>query len=130
MHLPDPVGFNTKMKKKKIFGMELLLNLYNCNLGIMKSKSKLLEFPIKLCQLLKMNRCGKPIIRKTGKGDLKGYSMVQFIETSSITVHTCDPIRETYINVFSCKTFEAKRVTDFIKRFFQPEKITRKLVIR
>ena len=124
------INKKNRLNKKKIFGLELLLNLYDCDLKIMKSKRKLLEFLMKLCRVIKMNICGKPIIRRTGKAHLYGYSLVQFIETSSITIHTCDPIREIYLDLFSCKEFNPKIVINFTKKFFKARKIKKIVLTR
>ena len=119
-----------KKSKKNIFGQELIFNLYGCDLKVMQSKEKLREFCLKICELIKINPVGKTIIRKTGKGDLKGYSTCQFLETSSILIHTCNPILETYINIFSCRLFKNKEATEFTKKFFKPQKIEKLSIYR
>jgi len=124
------INKKNQLNRNKIFGTELLLNLYECDLKVMKSKRKLLEFPVELCKIIKMNICGKAIIRRTGKEHLYGYSLIQFIETSSITIHTCDQIKETYLDIFSCKPYNAKVVIDFTKKFFKTEKIKKTVIFR
>ncbi|MFH1894494.1 MAG: S-adenosylmethionine decarboxylase [Patescibacteria group bacterium] len=123
-------GKNNKKEKQKIFGQELILDLYGCDLEIMQSKKKIKEFCKKICELIRINRVGEPFIRNTGKGDLAGYSICQFLETSSIIIHTCDPILEIYLNVFSCRLFDNKKAVDFTKRFFKPKKMKKIFLLR
>lgn len=116
--------------KRKLFGQELILNLYGCDFEVMQSKKKIREFCKKICELINIKPIGKTIIRKTGKGDLKGYSICQFLETSSIIIHTSDPILETYINIFSCRLFKNKKAVDFTKKFFRPKRMEKIFLLR
>ena len=116
--------------KKKIFGQELILNLYGCDLKTMQSKKKIEEFCDRICKLIRINQVGRPIIKNTGKGDLVGYSICQFLETSSIIMHTCDPILEIYMNIFSCRMFSNKAAAAFTKKFFRPKRMTKSQLIR
>lgn len=50
---------------------------------------------------------------------LKGTSLVQFIKTSNITIHTLDDVKRMYINVFSCKSFDHKAAIQFICDWFK-----------
>jgi len=119
-----------RKSKQKVFGQELILDLYGCDLEVMQSKKKIREFCKKIRGLIRINPVGEPIIRKTGKGEIKGYSICQFLETSSIVIHTCDPILETYINIFSCRSFKEKKTADFTKEFFKPERLKKISLLR
>ena len=122
----------SKNKTKKVYGMELILDLYDCNPKILASKKYLKDFIIKLCKLIKMKRYGKPLIERFGLGKdfTAGYSLVQLIESSSITGHFSELWSSAYINIFSCKRFDAKRAREFAKRFFKAKKFENRLVIR
>ena len=74
-----------------------------------------------LCKLLKMKRHGPTRIGRFGHGKLRGYSMMQFIETSSITAHFDDKGRRAFIDIFSCKKFNSKKVVKFSQKFFRAE---------
>ncbi len=73
----------------------------------------------KLCTLLNMKRHGPTEIGRFGKGKLRGYSMMQFIETSSITAHFDDKGHRAFIDIFSCKQFNPKKVARFSQKFFK-----------
>ena len=49
---------------------------------------------------------------------LKGTSAVQFIMTSNITIHTLDLLSHVYLNIFSCKDFDARKAAEFSRKFF------------
>jgi len=40
---------NSKLKKLKIYGKELILDLYDCDPKIIRSKKKILEYSNKIC---------------------------------------------------------------------------------
>lgn len=120
------------MKKKKMFGTELILDLFGCNLKIISSRKKLREYTDTLCKLIKMEKYGKPLIVYFGEKNpyTKGYSLVQLIETSSITGHFSDLWNTAYINIFSCKPFDPKITKEFTRKFFQAKKIKSRFIIR
>jgi len=49
---------------------------------------------------------------------LKGTSAVQFILTSNIVIHTLDLLGSAYINLFSCKDFDAEAAKTFSEKWF------------
>jgi S-adenosylmethionine/arginine decarboxylase-like enzyme len=70
-----------------------------------------------------MEAYGPPLIEHFGKDGAKGWSIVQLITTSCVTLHTCDSSRDMYLDLFSCKRFDAERVKRFIQLWFSPRKI-------
>ena len=118
--------------EKKIYGMELILDIDSCDLKIIKSKEKILEFSKKICKIIQMKPYKKPFIARFGFGKdfTAGYSLVQLIETSSITGHFSELWRSCFINIFSCQKFDTKKVIDFTKKFFRAKKLKRRIIIR
>jgi len=119
-------------KNKKIYGRELILDLKECDLKIISSKEKILKYLEQLCRLIKMKRYGNPIVKRFGFGKdySAGYSMVQLIETSSITGHFSELWRSVYINIFSCKLFDTQKAREFTKRFFKAKTVKNRVFIR
>jgi len=117
---------------KKIFGYELVMDLYGCNKSIISSKKKLQEYTDKLCKLIKMKKYGKTLLSYFGEKEAftQGYSLVQLIETSSITGHFSDFWATAYINIFSCKKYDHILAKKFTKEFFKAKRIKFKLLIR
>jgi len=121
-----------KNQKSKIYGKELILDLIDCDPKIIRSKKKILEYTNKICNLIKVKKYGKCLIERFGKNSRwgEGYSFFQFIEESSISGHFLEIQNSAYINIFSCKPFNAKIVKDFTKNFFKAKKIKNRVLIR
>lgn len=117
---------------KKIFGYELVMDLYNCDKSIISSKKKLQEYTDKLCKLIKMKKYGRTLLPYFGDKAVftKGYSLVQLIETSSITGHFSDFWGTAYINIFSCKKYDKELAKKFTREFFKAKKTKVKFLIR
>jgi len=117
---------------KKIYGKELILDLYDCDPKIIRSKKKILEYSDKLCDLIKVKKYGKPICERFALNDphTAGYSLVQLIETSSISGHFSELCNRAFIDIFSCKLFDEKIATNFTKKFFKAKKIKNRVLIR
>jgi len=52
---------------------------------------------------------------------MKGTSAIQFIKTSTITIHTLDLLQNAYVNIFSCKEFDVDAAQKFTKEWFKGE---------
>ena len=118
--------------KKNIYGFELVMDLKGCNLKVLASRKKLQEYVDKLCKLIKMKKFGQTLIPYFGedKDFTKGYSLVQLIETSSITGHFSDLWKTAYINVFSCQSFDHVRAREFTRKFFGAKAVKNRFLVR
>ncbi len=113
------------------FGLELTLDLFDCDKEIIDSKEKILEFSEKLCDLIDMKRYGKPFIERFADGtDAEGYSLAQMIETSLVSGHFAPVTNSAYINIFSCKSFDPEVAEKFTKDFFGAKRVKSKNHIR
>jgi len=125
---------NAKHKnEEKYFGQELILNLYGCNLDTISSGKKIKEFVITLCDdVIHMKRYGDAFIPHFGHDNpiTSGYSLVQLIETSSITAHFSEYTKSVYLNIFSCAWYDAKKTTAFCKKFFGAKTVKATLLKR
>ncbi|MFZ5559603.1 MAG: S-adenosylmethionine decarboxylase family protein [Patescibacteria group bacterium] len=109
--------------KNKIWGQTLLIDLSGCEYNLLTNPQKLREFNNKLCKEIRMVSYGKPIIKRFGQGNLEGYSSMQFIETSTITVHLDEFGLRAFIDIFTCKRFSVNKAKNFCKSFFKAKKI-------
>ena len=118
--------------KNKIYGYELIMNLYECDKNIISSQKKLRAYADTLCKLIKMKKYGRTLLPYFGerKAYTKGYSLVQLIETSSIVGHFSDSWKRAYINIFSCKKYDYKLARKFTQDFFRAKKIKSRFIIR
>jgi S-adenosylmethionine decarboxylase len=115
----------TNLNKDCCFGWELMINLYGCKIEKISSKKQIQIFVDTLCEQIEMVKYGKTLIPYFGEKQphTKGYSLVQLIETSSITGHFSEKKRSAYINIFSCKPYDHRKARLFTKDFFGAEKI-------
>ncbi len=102
------------------FGWELQLDLYDCDPERISSEQALRDYARELCEAIDMKAYGQALLPYFGENSeiTKGYSLLQFIETSSITGHFSEYTGTAYLNVFSCKTFDPEVVKEFSLRFF------------
>jgi len=111
-----------KYKKLKCWGLLASLDLRGCNPKYIRQPRKIKELIVGLCAFIKMKRFGEPMIKKFGNGDLFGYSAVQFIETSSITLHFDETQNRAFIEIFSCKFFDPQKAANFCRKFLEAKK--------
>lgn len=114
------------------FGWELILDLYECDYDAISSEEVIQRFARELCKVLDMKAYGDPQTPYFGEKQehTKGYSLLQFIETSSITGHFSETTRAAYINIFSCKGYDFRRVKTFTKAFFGAKRIHSRYLVR
>lgn len=119
-------------KLKRVYGKELILDLYDCDPKIIRSKRKILEYSNQLCNLIKVKKYGKPIVERFALhiDHAAGYSLVQLIESSLISGHFSELWNRVCINIFSCKNFDDKKAAAFTKKFFNAKKVKNRVLIR
>lgn len=100
------------------------INLYHCHPRYLKTPKKIRQFIIELCRLIGMRRHGPALIERFAEGELEGYSALQFIETSSITLHFDELKNRAFIDIFTCKYFSFREAERFAKKFFAAKKST------
>ncbi len=121
LHLPEP----EKTRQAGPWGWHLALDLYDCDLERITSADVIRDYVIKLCDLIEMRRFGDPLIVNFGEEPrVSGYSLVQLIETSNICGHFADESRAAYIDIFSCKYFDAELAANFTAQTFGAQKAT------
>ncbi len=122
---------------RKNYGKELILDLHNCNPKKF-NRETIKRYFRQVCDLIDMKRCklvwwddyGLPLDKRQTAPHLKGTSAVQFIMTSNITIHTLDVLKNVYLNVFSCKDFDAIKAMKFSEKFFGGKAINFKVIDR
>lgn len=115
---------------KEVWGQLLSIDAAGCDYSLLTNPEKLKEFSGKLCKEIDMIPFGEPIIKRFGEGSLEGYSMIQFIMTSSITVHLDEIGLRAFIDIFSCKRFDVDKAKDFCQDFFKAKSMRYKNLYR
>ena len=71
------------------------------------------------CKLCWWDDYGVPPEERETEPHMKGTSAVQFIRTSTITIHTLDLMNNVYLNIFSCKDFDSNIAKEFSQEWFK-----------
>lgn len=113
---------------RKQWGQHLVLDLKGCEDYCVKSASHIHEWCLELVVAINMKPFGNTIIHHFGKGqhETEGFTLIQLIETSSITAHFAENIGEAYIDIFSCKPFDEKIAMKVCQKYFKPKIIETK----
>lgn len=69
-------------------------------------------------------------LKKNAPSYLKGTSAVQFIKTSSITIHALDDLESLYVNFFSCDDFIAKDIVEYTEAYFGGKVVSKQVIRR
>ena len=71
------------------------------------------------CRVHFWDDVGVPVGERQTDPHTKGTSAVCFILTSTIVIHTLDIPGAVYVNIFSCKPFDAAAATSFTAAWFR-----------
>jgi S-adenosylmethionine/arginine decarboxylase-like enzyme len=107
------------------WGYHMMADCKDCHREKITNPEQLKEFIKTLVERIDMVAYGDPTIEHFATHDpgKAGYSLVQLIETSSITGHFVDASGEGYVDVFSCKPFSLEVVKECLEEFFGPSSI-------
>jgi S-adenosylmethionine/arginine decarboxylase-like enzyme len=119
------------------YGKELIIDLHNCDPKTFARKSIRKYFRL-LCKNIDMRAeklCwwddyGLEEEQQQKLPHTKGTSAVQFILTSNITIHTLDILKNVYINIFSCKDFDAEMAKEFSAEWFKGNIVNSQVIER
>jgi S-adenosylmethionine/arginine decarboxylase-like enzyme len=105
------------------WGLAVGIDLERCNMDKISDPEMIKQFVIGLCDYITMKRFGDPVIVKFGNDPkLSGYSLMQLIETSSITAHFKEFDGSAFIDIFSCKGYHPRTAANFCKKFFNSQR--------
>lgn len=107
------------------WGYHLILDCKFCDSSKLKDAENIKTFVKALVDGIDMVAYGEPTLAHfaTHNEHAAGYSLVQLIETSSITAHFAENIGEVYLDIFSCKPFNIEDAKKIVSEFFAPQSI-------
>src|SRR3954449_4187829 len=88
------------------WGMLAAVDLHGCAFADLADPDRIAAFVTALVAAIGMRAHGPLHMDRFGDGELEGWSAMQFIETSSITVHADEVSCRCFIDVFSCRAFD------------------------
>ena len=112
------------------WGYHLTLDCAGCNHKAITDYDTIWRFAKQLVVDIDMVPYGDPQIVNFGSGDKAGYTLVQLIETSNICAHFVNENDTMYLDVFSCKPYDAQIVEDLVVEFFGPTSVRKNFLTR
>lgn len=115
-----------KEEEQRVFGYQLLLDLYGCKAGACDDLTLCYQFLDEIVGYLGMEKQAPPnIFRSDGvrfpdKAGLSGW--VPLIE-SSVVIHTLTPKDFISIDIYCCRSFSIEKAKEFCRRFFNPQRM-------
>ena len=88
------------------WGLLAALDLHGCERASLADPDAIRRFVAILIDAIGMRAHGALMIERFGDGELEGWSAMQFIETSSITLHADEVGGRCFVDVFSCRPFD------------------------
>jgi S-adenosylmethionine/arginine decarboxylase-like enzyme len=99
--LPEP-GARTYVP----WGMLAAIDLHGCDRSRLADPDSIRRFVPTVIDAIGMRAHGPLALDRFGDDELEGWSALQFIETSSITIHADEVWRRCFVDIFSCRGFE------------------------
>ena len=112
------------------WGMSTSVDLQECDPAAIRSRERIRQYVVGLCELIGMRRFGECQVVHFGEGRVAGFSMMQLIETSLISGHFANDSNRAYLDIFSCKPYDPRTVEEFSKEFFAANKSLTTTVVR
>ena len=120
---------------KKPFGTHLILDADDCQ-GKLKDQKHIQEFIDTLVKEMGMKKVGETIFEYfedndyNRERDIVGYSIVQIISLSNITIHINEISRTIYLDIFTCGDLDDTKIGLIFSDFFQAQKIKKRILTR
>ena len=91
------------------WGKLAAIDLHGCERSKLVDSAAIVAFLRELVPAIAMEAHGPVHIDRFGDGELEGWSAMQFIKTSAVSVHADEVGCRCFVDVFSCKEFDAER---------------------
>ena len=112
------------------WGKSISIDLHDCEHDRLINPELLKQFVSEAIKILNMKAHGPCYVDRFGEGDIEGWSAMQFIKTSTITVHLDEAGNRAFIDLFSCQDFDADKAQQFAQEFFGATSVTTTVLVR
>src|SRR6185295_784193 len=111
--------------ERTMWSKHLIIDMSAGDRDRVQSAQHISRFVETLVETIGMKGYGAPLLEHFAEhlSEAAGYSLVQLIETSAITGHFCDLSGDAYIDIFSCKDFQAELAIEVVRAAFRPAHI-------
>jgi S-adenosylmethionine decarboxylase len=118
------------MQPLRTWGKHLILDAARVAPHTIRDATRIHHFSAALVKRINMVPYGPSQVVRFGSGDKAGYTLFQLIETSNICAHFVEENNSMYLDVFSCKDFDATIVKETVEEYFNAERIKFKVLTR
>jgi S-adenosylmethionine decarboxylase len=126
-----PISWKEEYKSKNPWGVLTSVDIYKSDPDIIRNAKSIEQFVHQLSDLIEMKRYGECQIVHFGKDKkVEGFSMTQLIETSLISGHFANASNTIYLDVFSCKFYEPRKIAEFATSFFKGRNYKMQIALR
>jgi S-adenosylmethionine decarboxylase len=113
------------------WGLWAGVDLHACDIATITDAERVKQFVYELCDRIEMRRFGECVVVDFGDDPkVSGFSMTQLIETSLISAHFVNQNGNVYLDIFSCKYYDAQEAAQFAAEYFSAKDFTVRSVIR
>lgn len=110
----------SEFESLEAWGLYTSVDIHNCDPAIIRDADMIRQYVVQLCDLIEMKRFGETQVVHFGEDErVAGYSMIQLIETSLISGHFANSTNSAYLDIFSCKFYDANTMVEFTKDYFK-----------
>ena len=88
------------------WGMLAAINIYNCDKEALADPDSIRRFVDTVVRAIGMRPRGPLALDRFWDGELEGWAAMQFLETSSITVHIDEVWDRCFVDIFSSQAFD------------------------
>ena len=88
------------------WGLLAVIDLHGCRPDRVCDPDTIRRFVPSLIHAIGMRSRGDLVLERFGVGQLEGWSAMQFIETSTITVHADEIENRCFVDIFLCRPFD------------------------
>ncbi len=116
---------------RKAWGLSAAIDIQDCHPETIRDPEAIRRFVEELCERIGMKRFGETQVVHFGEDEaVEGLSMVQFIETSLVSAHFANLSRTAYLDLFSCRLYDADAVAKFARAFFGGSRVSVRTLLR
>jgi S-adenosylmethionine/arginine decarboxylase-like enzyme len=107
--------------KEEDYGQEVIIDIHDVPEEFF-TKKNVRQFVEKLCDEIQMKRGPNYMwgeekeLHAYANPKVDGLSCVQFLYSSSITIHAINELNKVFLNIFSCKTFDSEKAKLFTEK--------------
>ena len=112
---PSPAAVDAPISP---WGMMAVIDLHGCDRARLEDPDTIRRFVPTVIEAIGMRAHGPLMIERFGDGELEGWSAMQFIETSSLTIHADEFSGRCYVDVFSSKAFDPELAAGIAEQHF------------